>query len=253
MTAPLDPWPYSLPPNTYIILYYDHLYLVPSKKLFSQFGYCINIFIIYVAVQRYKQQYPTARTGRLHKRREKRKKTLGPAFLFEIIANSVSCLHWNMEICNAPHKKVVLTLLIFLQATIVIMYSGISVHSFYKHQGPDYKSHSELSENLKLYMKVRNNPVYRHLDILDRGRRESVNLLVIVSSAPKRSDRRIGIRETWWPLCKSNGKVLQLLECLIFLGIHRYNNYSIYILKTLAKIPIIFYFPTMHSEIFGND
>ena len=55
----------------------------------------------------------------------------------------------------------------------------------------------------KFFAALRTNIIYRSFGVKLKKRRESVNLLVIVSSAPKRSDRRAGIRETWWTLCRN--------------------------------------------------
>jgi len=50
-------------------------------------------------------------------------------------------------------------------------------------------------------------PTYSKFNWTVSPNKKRVNLLLIISSAPKRSGRRQGIRETWWQQCKSNDKV----------------------------------------------
>ena len=64
-----------------------------------------------------------------------------------------------------------------------------------------------ISKVSQLFTKIKDNAVYKHFNVLSRGKRERTNLLLIVSSAPKRADRRDAIRETWWSLCKSTKMV----------------------------------------------
>ena len=55
--------------------------------------------------------------------------------------------------------------------------------------------------------RLNENPVYARFNISRQENRPKVNLLLMVSSAPKRSDRRTAIRETWWSQIYSNNKV----------------------------------------------
>jgi len=52
-------------------------------------------------------------------------------------------------------------------------------------------------------------PIYSKFNFTARTKekKKKINVLVIVSSAPKRSDRRQMIRETWWQECRNTGKV----------------------------------------------
>eukprot|EP00794_Sanderia_malayensis_P016973 gene16973-18684_t len=74
----------------------------------------------------------------------------------------------------------------------------------------------------EIYSKVKDNAVFVHIKSTAREKMEHVNLLVLVSSAPKRSDRRQAIRETWWPLCKSTDKVT--VKCLFITDKQRSNS-----------------------------
>ena len=51
------------------------------------------------------------------------------------------------------------------------------------------------------------NPVYAKFNISRKEKPPKFNLLIIVSSAPKRYDRRLATRETWWQQCKSTKRV----------------------------------------------
>lgn len=46
------------------------------------------------------------------------------------------------------------------------------------------------------------NPIYVRYNLTLPVIREKVDMIFIVSSAPKRLERRTAIRETWWPFCK---------------------------------------------------
>ena len=62
----------------------------------------------------------------------------------------------------------------------------------------------EMSDRLQHLNK---NPVYAKFDIPYQKNQSKYTLLIIVSSAPKRFDRRLAIRETWWQQCKSTKTV----------------------------------------------
>jgi len=51
------------------------------------------------------------------------------------------------------------------------------------------------------------NPIYKKFNIKKPLPRPSVDVVFIVSSAPARVDRRMGIRGTWWPDCKTSERV----------------------------------------------
>ena len=55
--------------------------------------------------------------------------------------------------------------------------------------------------------RLNENPVYARFRIKRKKERAKLSLLIIVSTAPRRSDRRAAIRETWWKQCKNTEKV----------------------------------------------
>ena len=50
---------------------------------------------------------------------------------------------------------------------------------------------------------ILDNPIFSGFKIKKPARKKFVNVLVIVSSGPRRVDRRNSIRETWWADCKT--------------------------------------------------
>ena len=63
------------------------------------------------------------------------------------------------------------------------------------------------------------NPVYAQFDIPRRPDYPKCDLLIIVSSAPKRHDRRMAIRETWWQQCGSTNGVRAVLSTFLFIWV----------------------------------
>ena len=64
---------------------------------------------------------------------------------------------------------------------------------------------------------IQNNPVYKRLNVTRYYEtKKDVTILVIVSTAPKRSDRRNSIRQTWWKECKTIGKVSEFVHFNLF-------------------------------------
>jgi len=54
---------------------------------------------------------------------------------------------------------------------------------------------------------LRAHPVFGKMKYPMPETKKKVSILLIVSSAPKRADRRQAIRDTWWQQCKNTGKV----------------------------------------------
>ncbi|XP_057300700.1 uncharacterized protein LOC130636551 isoform X2 [Hydractinia symbiolongicarpus] len=59
---------------------------------------------------------------------------------------------------------------------------------------------------------IQNNYYLASLNIKPKGKKKDVTLLLIVSTGPRRYDRRATIRKTWWQQCKPTGKVVP--ECI---------------------------------------
>ena len=55
--------------------------------------------------------------------------------------------------------------------------------------------------------KWQDNAYYKTFNIMNPPKREFLNVILIVSSAPSRIDRRTAIRETWWGSCRNSEKV----------------------------------------------
>ncbi|XP_057294448.1 uncharacterized protein LOC130622994 isoform X2 [Hydractinia symbiolongicarpus] len=70
--------------------------------------------------------------------------------------------------------------------------------------------------------KLETNPIYQAFDIIPPPTKEKVDLLLIVSSGPRRSDRRDAIRQTWWQQCvPTNGLVP---KCIFITDFQRHND-----------------------------
>jgi len=63
-------------------------------------------------------------------------------------------------------------------------------------------------------IKLLENPVYANFNITKASGRKKVTLLLIVSSGPRRVDRRNAIRQTWWKQCVQTYGVIP--ECIFF-------------------------------------
>ncbi|XP_057300400.1 uncharacterized protein LOC130631683 [Hydractinia symbiolongicarpus] len=59
---------------------------------------------------------------------------------------------------------------------------------------------------------IKNNPYLANFNIKPKGKKKKVTLLLIVSTGPRRYDRRATIRNTWWQQCKPTGEVKP--ECI---------------------------------------
>ena len=62
------------------------------------------------------------------------------------------------------------------------------------------KSASSVSPEDEFLIK---HPVFRNFHIMPPAQKKNVRLLVIVTTAPQRNDRREAIRNTWWTQCKA--------------------------------------------------
>eukprot|EP00794_Sanderia_malayensis_P017034 gene17034-18748_t len=75
------------------------------------------------------------------------------------------------------------------------------------HLAKDNYKNSSREANMALFNHIQNSSLFRHFRIAGRDKRETVTLLVVVSSAPKRTDRRNAIRQTWWQMCNNTDMV----------------------------------------------
>ena len=55
--------------------------------------------------------------------------------------------------------------------------------------------------------RLNENIIYEGFGFQPVAQKEKIDLILIVSSAPERGDRRDAIRDTWWQLCKSNVRI----------------------------------------------
>lgn len=72
---------------------------------------------------------------------------------------------------------------------------------------------AELSRRDKM-QRLLENPIYENFNIKKPRVKKKVTVLIIVSSGPRRADRREAIRSTWWAQCKPTFKMIP--ECVFF-------------------------------------
>lgn len=66
---------------------------------------------------------------------------------------------------------------------------------------------------------LENNPVYKRYYVESPPVKKTVTILVIVSTAPKKVDRRNAIRSTWWTQCVKTNNVSVIFTSYIFIFI----------------------------------
>ena len=102
----------------------------------------------------------------------------------------------------------VITCVTFALIQLIIIY-GVSFSGV--------KKHIKLSWKTEFDIIFEDHPVFRTYNISRVYReRKRVTVLIIVSSAPKRSDRRESIRKTWWKECVPKNEVWSDLLFLAF-------------------------------------
>ena len=112
---------------------------------------------------------------------------------------------------NAMQKKAALLgVMIFLILLYFLILDSMVDLSRNKHS----KRSSKYATNLNYFNLISyntsyiiKNPIYANFSIKPNQSRKRVNLLVIVTSAPSRIERRNAIRDTWWKSCQNNTKV----------------------------------------------
>ena len=106
-----------------------------------------------------------------------------------------------------------LILLLAVGMTLAIFLMNLSVNILQPMQHLEYNSliqqlkHHQDREAFDAFLLT--HPIFKtfNLPVKTKQEKKKVNILVIVSSAPKRSDRRHGIRQTWWKECQNITKV----------------------------------------------
>lgn len=130
----------------------------------------------------------------------------------------------NQERCSIT--KLLVVIFVLLQLCAVLYYAGIygkinanfprfqfsMLVSRYEPIQSKSRVHDHVLEEL---MK---NPIYSKFGIKPAKSRKRVTLLIIVSTGPRRHDRRQAIRQTWWQECKPTKMVIP--EC-IFMTDHQ--------------------------------
>eukprot|EP00795_Rhopilema_esculentum_P003433 gene3433-1804_t len=121
-------------------------------------------------------------------------------------------------------KKVFIVLLAVQLCVVVLLqlpFGHVKVYHSKFHTGPRILSRLEkqnIADNTvstklaqpevpKAILELDKNPVYERFKIPNPPVQIETNLLIIVSSAPRRIDRRSAIRDTWWTQCKSSERV----------------------------------------------
>lgn len=80
---------------------------------------------------------------------------------------------------------------------------------------------------------IDNHPIYKRFYIKNVNSRKRVSVLVVVSTAPKRIDRRNAIRKTWWKQCVGTGNVIP--ECIFITDFQGPNDEFFHQVQTEVK------------------
>jgi len=107
------------------------------------------------------------------------------------------------------------TIQVLFLLTVLVIIATITVYiSSYRSNGIPQPLHMVPMFKVNNYADINDfekylirHPIFGTFSITRPPKKKKVNILVIVSSAPKRNDRRQMIRQTWWPECKNNENV----------------------------------------------
>ena len=83
----------------------------------------------------------------------------------------------------------------------------------YRTPGPRRRNKSDEE---KFLSQLNQNLVFKKFNITEPEQRTKVDIILIVSSAPARTERRSAIRQTWWPDCRSTNRVCRFLNLHYF-------------------------------------
>ena len=107
-------------------------------------------------------------------------------------------------------------LLIVLAVTMLLSYYTVFEHHTINFTMLLSQEQTDSQVERKFNIFLENHSVFRKLNLTRVNYpKKIVNILVIVSSAPKRSDRRDSIRKTWWKDCVPTNKVCTLKTIII--------------------------------------
>lgn len=125
----------------------------------------------------------------------------------------------NQERCSIT--KLLVVIFVLLQLCAVLYYAGIYGKinaNFPRFQFSMLVSRYEPIQNKSrvhdhVLEELMKNPIYSKFGIKPAKSRKRVTLLIIVSTGPRRHDRRQAIRQTWWQECKPT-KMVGILKNL---------------------------------------
>ena len=120
---------------------------------------------------------------------------------------------------NAMQKKAaVLAVMIFLILLYFLIFDSMVDLTWNNHskRSSRYTTNLNYSNLISYNSYILKNPIYANFSIKPNQSRKRVNLLVIVTSAPSRIERRNAIRDTWWKSCQNNTKVYVYIFTVIW-------------------------------------
>ena len=114
----------------------------------------------------------------------------------------------NIKFCK------ILMFIIAVNFAIVgtLIYMRISTNK-YKTPGPRRQNKSEEE---KFLSHLNQNLVFKKFNITEPEERTKVDIILTVSSAPARTERRSAIRQTWWTECRSTKRVCRFSKLIYF-------------------------------------
>ena len=117
---------------------------------------------------------------------------------------------------SSTYIKFLKILMFIVAMKFVIVGALIYMTTFtnkYRTPGPRRRNKSDEE---KFLSHLNQNLVFKKFNITEPEQRTKVDIILIVSSAPARTERRSAIRQTWWPDCRSTNRVCRLLNLHLF-------------------------------------